>query len=155
MTFTSASNSLLVRFETYLAGVFHPVPQERVVAGVIQSFYTWFFAFLRNAFICGVLQYLADASGSVTLQVFAVIAYVALAAYCLSYVNVWVLTPFHFVKHKRLGFWLDALVTLAVLLSLGYAILAGTSFAIDEIAKGHAASRTNAPHNSAVRPPSP
>jgi hypothetical protein len=73
----------------------------------------------------------------------------------LSYVNVWVLTPFHFVKHKRLGFWLDALVTLAVLLSLGYAILAGTSFAIDEIAKGHAASRTNAPHNSAVRPPSP
>ena len=88
MTFTSAGNSLLVRFETYLAGVFHPVPQERVVAGVIQSFYTWFFAFLRNAFICGVLQYLADASGSVTLQVFAVIAYVALAAYCLSYVNV-------------------------------------------------------------------
>src|SRR4051794_11785903 len=128
---------------------------ERVVAGAIQSFYTWFFAFLRNAFICGVLQYLADASGSVTLQVFAIIAYVALAAYCLSYVNVWVLTPFHFVKHKRLGFWLDALVTLAVLLSLGYAILAGTSFAIDEIAKGHAASRTNAPHSSAVRPPSP
>jgi hypothetical protein len=40
----------------------------------------------------------------VTLQIFAVIAYVALAAYCLSYVNVWVLTPFHFVKHKRLGF---------------------------------------------------
>lgn len=90
-----------------------------------------------------------------TLQIFAIIAYVALAAYCLSYVNVWVLTPFHFVKHKRLGFWLDALVTLAVLLSLGYAILAGTSFAIDEIAKGHAASRTNAPHSSAVRPPSP
>ena len=155
MTYTSAANSLLARFETYLAGVFHPVPQERVVAGAIQSFYTWFFAFLRNAFICGVLQYLADASGSIALQIFAIIAYVALAAYCLSYVNVWVLTPFHFVKHKRLGFWLDALVTLAVLLSLGYAILAGTSFAIDEIAKGHAASRTNAPHSSAVRPPSP
>ena len=62
-------------------------------------------------------------------------------------------TPFHFVKHKRIGFWLDALVTLAVLLSLGYAILAGTSFAIDEIAKGHTASRTNASHNSAIRPP--
>src|SRR3954453_23892263 len=43
MTYTSAANSLLVRFETYLAGVFHPVPQERVVAGAIQSFYTWFF----------------------------------------------------------------------------------------------------------------
>jgi hypothetical protein len=84
MTYTSAANSLLARFETYLAGVFHPVPQERVVAGAIQSFYTWFFAFLRNAFICGVLQYLADASGSVTLQVFAIIAYVALAAYCLA-----------------------------------------------------------------------
>jgi len=60
----------------------------------------------------------------------------------------WVLTPFHFVKHKRLGTWLDGLVTLAVLLSLGYAIWAGTVFAIDEIAKGHAASRSNAPRNS-------
>jgi ABC-type proline/glycine betaine transport system permease subunit len=153
MTYASAAKPLLARFETYLAGVFHPVPQERVVARAVQSFYDWFFAFLRNAFICGVLQYLADASGSIALQIFAIIAYVTLAGYCLSYVNVWVLTPFHFVKHKRLGFWLDALVTLAVLLSLGYAILAGTSFAIDEIAKGHAASRTSAPHNSAIRPP--
>ena len=33
MTYISAANSLLTRFETYLAGVFHPVPQERVVAG--------------------------------------------------------------------------------------------------------------------------
>jgi hypothetical protein len=153
MTYTSAAGLLLARFETYLAGVFHPVPQERVVTGAIQSFYGWFFPFLRNAFICGVLQYLADASGSMTLQVLAIVAYVALAAYCLSYINIWVLTPFHFVKHKRLAFLLDGLVTLAVLLSLGYAILAGTSFAIDEIAKGHAASRGNAPHNSAGRPP--
>jgi hypothetical protein len=54
----------------------------------------------------------------------------------------------HFVKHKQLGSWLDGLVTLAVLLSLGYAIWAGTVFATDEIAKGHAASRSNAPRNS-------
>jgi hypothetical protein len=84
MTYTSAARLLLARFETYLAGVFHPIPQERVVTGAIQSFYGWFFPFLRNAFICGVLQYLADASGSMTLQVLAIVAYVALAAYCLS-----------------------------------------------------------------------
>ena len=90
MTYASAAKPLFGRSETYLAGVFHPVPQERVIAGAVQSFYGWFFAFLRNAFICGVLQYLADASGSIALQVFAIIAYVALAAYCLSYVNVWV-----------------------------------------------------------------
>ena len=76
MTYASAAKPLLARFETYLAGAFHPVPQERVIAGAIQSFYGWFFAFLRNAFICGVLQYLADASGSIALQVFAIIAYI-------------------------------------------------------------------------------
>jgi hypothetical protein len=149
MTTTGAGKGLLTCFETYLAGVFHPLPQERVVTGAIQSVYAWFFPFLRNAFICGVLQYLADASGSVTLQALAIVAYVALAAYCLSYVNMWVLTPFHFVKHKRLAFALDALVTLAVLLSLGYAILAGTRFAIDEIAKGHALSRGGAAQSPA------
>ncbi len=152
MTDPSAAKPLLDRVETYLAGVFHPFPHERVVASAIQSFYGWFFAFLRNAFICGVLQYLADASGSTMLQILAIIAYAALAAYCLSYVNMWVLTPFHFVKHKRLGFWLDGLATVAVLLSLGYAILAGTRFAIDEIAKGHAASRGNAPISPARQP---
>jgi hypothetical protein len=41
---------LLTRFETYLAGVFHPIPEEQVVAGAIQSFYAWVFPFLRNAF---------------------------------------------------------------------------------------------------------
>jgi hypothetical protein len=79
----------------------------------------------------------------VTLQIFAIVAYVALAAYCLSYINVWAVTPFHFVKHKRLALVLDGLVTLAVLVSLGYAIFAGTLYGINEIAKGHAASRSN------------
>ena len=146
MTTIAVAKGLLARFEAYLAGVFHPLPEERVVTGAIQSVYAWFFPFLRNAFICGVLQYLADASGSVTLQALAIVAYVALAAYCLSYVNMWVLTPFHFVKHKRLAF----AVTLAVLLSLGYAILAGTRFAIDEIAKGHALSRGSAAQTPAA-----
>jgi hypothetical protein len=54
------------------------------------------------------------------------------------------------VKHKRLAFFLDAVATLAVLLSLGYAVLAGTRFAIDEIAKGHAASRSSAARAPAV-----
>ena len=73
---------LLTRFENYLAGVFHPIPEEQVVAGAIQSFYGWVFPFLRNAFICGVLKYLADASGSMMLQTLAIIAYVVLVGYC-------------------------------------------------------------------------
>jgi hypothetical protein len=73
MTSISAAK-LLTRFENYLAGVFHPIPEEQVVAGAIQSFYGWVFPFLRNAFICGVLKYLADASGSLTLQTLAIIA---------------------------------------------------------------------------------
>jgi len=66
MTSTNAAKLLFARFENYLAGAFHPIPEEQVVAGIIQSFYGWVFPLLRNAFICGVLQYLADASGSMT-----------------------------------------------------------------------------------------
>src|SRR5262245_62586775 len=104
MTATGAANVLLARFENYLAGVFHPFPQERVITGAIQSVYTWFFAFLRNAVICGVLQYLADASGSMMLQILAIIAYIAFAAYCLFYVHMWVLDAFHFVRQKTTAF---------------------------------------------------
>ena len=49
---------------------------------------------------------------------------------------------------KRLDVGLDGLTTLAVFLALSYAIFAGTLFAINEIAKGHAASRGNPPHSS-------
>jgi len=148
MTSTNAAKLLFARFENYLAGAFHPIPEEQVVAGIIQSFYGWVFPLLRNAFICGVLQYLADASGSMTLRILAIIAYGVLVAYCFSYIIAGALTPFHFVKYRRLGVLLDGLVTLAVLSSLGYAILVGTRFAIDEIARGHVASRTNASHGS-------
>src|SRR5262245_19216178 len=89
-----------------------------------------------------------SASGCMTLQALAIIAYVVLVGYCLSYIIAGALTPFHFVKYRRLGVLLDALVTLAVLLSLGYAIFLGTRFAIDEIARGHVASRSIAPHSS-------
>jgi hypothetical protein len=82
------------------------------------------------------------------LQTLAIIAYVVLVGYCLSYIIAGALTPFHFVKYRRLGVLLDALVTLAVLSSLGYAIFLGTRFAIDEIARGHVASRSIAPHSS-------
>jgi hypothetical protein len=151
MADVTAAQPLLTRLENYLAGVFHPIPQERIVAQTIQSSCTWIFALLRNAFICGVLQYLADASGSMTLRILAIIAWIALAAYGLSYINMWVLTPFHFVKHKRLGVFLDGLIALAVFLLLSYAIFAGTRFAINEIAKGHAVSRSN-PSQSSTSP---
>jgi hypothetical protein len=45
MTSISAAERLLTRVETYLAGVFHPFPEERVIAGNIQSFYGGFFCF--------------------------------------------------------------------------------------------------------------
>src|SRR5262249_1064955 len=56
MTSISAAKRLRTRVETYLAGVFHPFPEERVIAGTIQSFYGWFFPLLRNAVICGSLR---------------------------------------------------------------------------------------------------
>ena len=64
MTYTSAAGLLLARFETYLAGVFHPVPQERVVTGAIQSFYSWFFHFFAMhsfAVSCNILPTRAGA----------------------------------------------------------------------------------------------
>jgi hypothetical protein len=155
MTLISPTQRLLTRVETYLAGVVHPFPEERIIAGTIQSFAGWFFQLLRNAVICGSLQYFADTTGSMTLQILAIISYIVLAAYCFSYINVWVLTPFHFVKHKQLASWLDGLVTLAVLLLLIYAIGAGTVFAIGEITKGHAASHSSAPRNSPGQSSSP
>ena len=50
MTSITTARPLLTRFETYLAGAFHPIPHERVVAGMVQSFYGWFFSFCATHF---------------------------------------------------------------------------------------------------------
>ncbi len=140
MTTVGSAKPFATRFESYLRSAFHPIPQEAAVAQLIQSLFVWFFSLLRNIVICGFLQYLADVSDSITLKIFSILAYVAIALYCLSYVATGVLTPFHFVKHKRLGALLDGLVTLALMLLVMYAIFGGMWFSINEIAKGHAAS---------------
>jgi hypothetical protein len=144
----SSGKVLLTRFEDYLKGALHPIPEEAVVAKTVQSFFSWFFSLLRNALICGLLQYLSDVSGSIPLKLLAIISYIMLATYCLSYINIGVLTPFHFVKHKRLGNLLDGLVTIGMILSVISVIGGGMWFSINEIAKGHAASRINPPRHS-------
>ena len=53
MTSISVPKLLFARFENYIAGVFHPIPAERVVAGVIQSFYGWFFHFFGTHSFAG------------------------------------------------------------------------------------------------------
>ena len=64
MTSISAAKRLRTRVETYLAGVLHPFPEERVIAGTIQSFYGWFFRFSGTQLFaapCSILQTRAGA----------------------------------------------------------------------------------------------
>jgi hypothetical protein len=137
-----------VQLESYLRSTFHT--REAAVAPAIQALFVWFFSLLRNIVVCGFLQYLADVSGSIPLKIFSITAYVAIAVYCISYVPMRVFTPFHFVKHKRISVVLDGFVTLAIMLPVMFLILGGMWFSINEIAKGHAASRQ--PYSSPLRP---
>jgi hypothetical protein len=148
MTSFGSAKLMLTHFEDYLRGVFHPIPEEKIIAGLLQSFSEWFFVFLRNASLCGLLWYLADESKNLLLQISAILAYVALLVYCLSYINWYVLTPFHFVKHKRLGHFLDGVATVGVIILLGSAIWGGTHLAIKAFSEGHAAPHTSAPRKS-------
>jgi hypothetical protein len=148
MTSFDSAKPLLTRFEDRLKGDFHPIPEERIVAGLLKSFSEWFFTFLRNASLCGLLWYLAGESESLLLRILAILAYVALLVYCLSYINWYVLTPFHFVKHKRLGLFLDGVVTVGVIILLWSAIWGGTHLAIHAFSKGHTAAHTSAPRNA-------
>jgi hypothetical protein len=151
MTSFGAAKLMLTHFEDYLRGVFHPIPEERIVAGLLQSFSEWLFTFLRNASLCGLLWYLADQSESLLLPILAISAYVVLLVYCLSYINWYVLTPFHFVKHKRLGLFLDGVATVGVIILLGSAIWGGTHLAISAFSKGHTASHTSTPGDASSR----
>ncbi len=128
------------RFQTYLAGVAHPVPKEQVFAKMMQSLYRWIFDLLRSAVIAGGLQYFGDITGSPTLRILAFAAYIALLIYCLAHFTTWMFTPFHLLKNKRLGWYLNVLATGVIVVPLWGVVLVGLPFAINEIANSQAAS---------------
>jgi hypothetical protein len=138
VTDSTGSTILFPRFQTYLAGIAHPVPEEQVLARMAQSFYKWIFDLLRSGVIAGGLQYFGDTTGSLTLKILWIVAYVALAGYCLSY-STWMFTPFHFVKDQRLGWYLNVLATLIVVVPIWGVVLLGLPFTINEIANSQAA----------------
>jgi hypothetical protein len=130
------------RFQNYLAGIAHPVPEEQVLAKMAQSFYRWIFDLLRSGVIAGGLQYFGDTTGSLTLKILWIAAYVALAGYCLSYIT-WMFTPFHFVRDKRLGWYLNVLATLVVVVPIWGIVLLGLPYTINEIAHSQAATHSS------------
>jgi hypothetical protein len=86
--------------------------------------------------IAGVLKYLSDRSGSWVLWIASEIAFLALLMYCLSYVNTWMLRPFHFLKNQKLGFALDAIITLLIVIPLWFGVVRGVPLAIEAVAHG-------------------
>jgi hypothetical protein len=126
------------RLQNYLRGVFHPTVDAHMSFLISHSVSKWVFDLFRNAMIAGILKYLSDRSGSWILWIASEIAFFALLMYCLSYANTWMLRPFHFLKNQKVGFALDALITLMIAGPIIVAVSLGVPLAIEAVAHGQA-----------------
>jgi hypothetical protein len=97
---------------------------------ISHTFSKWIFELFRNAMIAGVLKYLSDRSSSWLLWLASEIAFAALLFYCLSYVNSWMLRPFHPLKNKQIAFWLNFVVTLCFSIPFWFAVIKGVDPAL-------------------------
>jgi hypothetical protein len=77
------------RKQKWFERLFEYDEQKAEVEKFGRGIYKWFLEFMRNCMVVAALGYVAEKSGSWLMYGIAGLAYLALAFYCVSYVEVW------------------------------------------------------------------
>jgi hypothetical protein len=127
------------RVFSYLKGLVQfDSPAATVFTLSLRQFTRWFFDLMRNALIAGALQYISQKTHSIPLQYISRAAYLLLLIYCTSYVQTWMLRPFHPMSNQRLARWLDIGVNIVIILPLVFIVSFSVPEAIRVIAESQA-----------------
>jgi hypothetical protein len=102
-----------------------------------RGFYKWFLEFIRNCMVVAALAYVAQKSANWLMYGVAGLAYLALAFYCLSYVEVW-RVRFDFLGEGRLRMVVSILFGVVVLQSIQAIITVGLFATIYKIVQTQA-----------------
>ncbi|HWM31017.1 MAG TPA: hypothetical protein VNO69_04880 [Methyloceanibacter sp.] len=123
-------------FKAYLKQFVGPAhPNDIGTAENTQRFTKWLFDFARNVMIVGVVRYIADVTGSLSVRIIDMVLSGALIAFIFSHIQVWHLHPFGFLNNERVATALDFVVTILVSIALFSAAQITIFTAIEEIAK--------------------
>lgn len=133
----SEKQSWLKTFGLYLKSLIQPDYGEIPHAERVRSFVKFVFDFIRNLLIVGVLKYFATKTESKVIGLIAEITFLLLIVYCMSYVTVWTLRPFHPLKTNTLR-WAEAIIGFVVFVILWLVMRALLTTAVDELAKANA-----------------
>ena len=107
-------------------------------AEILRGLTKWFFEFLRNVMILGIIKFVADQSGDPVLYGLYVLATAMLLFYILTYIHSWRLRPFAFLGDGGMAKSLDFAISGALAgLLVGLSIMA-LDIAVNEIAKAQA-----------------
>ena len=128
----------LQKLQAYLSGIVQFRTFDYTISEWIRAVTKWIFDLLRNAIIAGVLKYLADKSSNLYLRILAEVAFFALLAYCISYLQTWNLRPFHPMKNQKIARILDVTVYAVIFGSLFWLIAKALPAAIEAVAQGQA-----------------
>lgn len=97
----------------------------------------WIFDYTRNLMTVGVLIFLGKVSHSQTLMVVGWVGSGLLWAFLMSYFEPITIRPFHLVKNRKLGEWLDIVFFFAILVPLGVALQYGVHSVANQIADAY------------------
>ena len=119
------------RLQTYLKNSLVIHPQYQLITNTTRALIKWFFDFLRNLLIAGLLLFLGIKSNNANLQYFAYVIVWLLSLYLFSYLNFWIISPFYWMKNQTLARWFDITVHALIYGALSVASV----FLVGEIVK--------------------
>jgi len=129
--------SWLKTIGSYFKALIQPDYGEIPHAERARSLAKWVFDFLRNLLIVGVLKYFAVKTESTAINLVADIAFLFFWVYCFSYLSIWSVYPFHFLKNKFLANLLDATANIMVFIFLYLVTLDLLTTVVNELAKAN------------------
>lgn len=104
--------------QTYLKEAFTIHERALTISKSVRALIRWFFELLRNLVVVSGILFLSIKTQSKFLEYIALAGLFLLAAYTWTYLDVWIVRPFHGLKNQRLGMWLDIILFLIVVVGL-------------------------------------
>jgi hypothetical protein len=125
------------KFQTYIQKAIGIHSGARSAAQVVRRLVKWIFDFLRNVMIAGLILYLGIKNHNETLKNFSYGAIALLFVYLWSYLDFWLLSPFHGMQNVKIARVLNGAVQLVIIVGLSVISLVLITKLIEEIAFGY------------------
>lgn len=133
----SGNGQSKLRISEYLKHSFSYSAKQKEIEVVVRERVKWVFDLARNTMIVGAILFLGRAVESSLLTTLGYIGCGLIFTYIMTYLEPLNFRPFHFIKNKKIGLWMDFITNILIFVPFGLALNFGVISVVEIIADAY------------------